>query len=141
MSALKEPLARLKKKKKDVNMLKETNTKKKLYNRYCKHSFKALNRAIFEYKQTHAVDTKEDLIDSLRNKIWKLSKGKGWKQYAVFYEEGELYYKIMEDTLIDIFVAWNYIYIKVNSNLYKLDLNDYFKIMRLLELINKYYNK
>lgn len=121
-------------------MIKETNTKNKLYNRYLKVNFKALNRAIFEYKQTHSVEYKEDIIDSLRNKIFKLSNGKGWKQYAVFYEEGELYYKIMENTLIDIFIAWNYIYIKVNSNLYKIDLNDYFKIIRLLQLINKYYN-
>lgn len=120
-------------------MLKETNTKNLLYNRYCKHNFKALNRAIYNYKLSHSIEDKEDIIDSLRNKIFKLSNG-GWKQYAVFYEEGELYYKIMENTLIDIFIAWNYIYIKVNNNLYKIDLNDYFKIMRLLQLINKYYN-
>lgn len=115
-------------------------TNKLLYNRYIKHNFKALDRALNDYLIDRSVDNKADLIDALRNKIEKISKGSGWYQYAVHYENNaELCYKIKEDNIVFYF-AYSYLFISINDICYKFDYNQAKDIIKFIIDINKRYN-
>lgn len=113
----------------------------KLYNRYCKHNFKVLTRALNDYINNRSIDNKADLIDALRNKIEKISKGSGWYQYAVHYENNaELCYKIKEDTNIVFYFSYSYLFISINDICYKFDYNQSLDIIAFIIDINKRYN-
>lgn len=113
----------------------------KLYNRFVKHNFKAISRAINDYFNEPSRETRADLIDAVRNKISKISKGLGWFQYAVFYDNGTLSYKVGTKN-IDIYIGLYNIYIDIDNNQFnfKISLNDTFKILDILKLIDRYYN-
>lgn len=81
----------------------------KLYNRFVKHNFKAISRAINDYFNEPSRETRADLIDAVRNKISKISKGLAGFNTPSFMITG--HYRIKSEQKILKYISVYIIYI------------------------------